>query len=68
MKVFLHLKGKKNFEGCQESVDAKAFFDWRDKMFENPGMEHIRRCIGEEYKAKIATKNSIPDTLALKKG
>lgn len=59
---------KGNFEGGQESVGGKAFFDWCDKIFVNPAKEHIKRCIAKEYKVKIVIKEFISDILTLKNG
>lgn len=50
------ISNKGNFEGGQESVGGKAFFDWCDKIFVNPTKEQIKRCIAKEYKVKIVIK------------
>ena len=39
LKAFLHLRGK-NSEGGQESLAAKAFSAWCDKVRVNPELEH----------------------------
>ena len=69
LKAFLHLRGK-NSEGGQESLAAKAFSAWCDKVPVNPELEHNKRCIREEYKPKLVINkgNVIPDPLTLKSG
>ena len=52
LKAFLHLRGK-NSEGGQESLAAKAFSTWCDKVPVNPELEDNERCIREEYKVKL---------------
>ena len=52
VKAFLHLRGK-NYEGGQESLAAKVFSAWCDKVPVNPELEHSERCIKEEYKVKL---------------
>ena len=52
LKAFLHHRGK-NSEGDQESLAAKAFSAWCDKVAVNPELEHKERCLWEEYKAKL---------------
>ena len=69
LKVFLHLRGK-NSEGDQESLAAKVFSAWCNKVPVNPELEHNERCIREEYKAKLIINKDIviPDPLTLKSG
>ena len=52
LKAFLHFRGK-NSEGGQESLAAKAFSAWCDKVPANPEPEHNKRCIREECEAKL---------------
>ena len=52
LKAFLHHRGKHS-EWGQESLAAKAFSAWCDKVPVNPELEHNERCIREEYKAKL---------------
>ena len=67
LKTFLYLRGK-NCEGGQESLAAKAFSAWCDKVPVNPELEHNERCIREEYKAKLVINKDIviPDPLTLR--
>ena len=69
LKPFLHLRGK-NSEGGQESIAAKAFSAWCDKVPVNPELEHNERCIRDEYKAKPVINKEIVilDPLTLKSG
>ena len=69
LKAFLHLRGK-NSEARQESLAAKAFSAWCDKVSVNPELEHNERCIREEYKVKLVIDKDIiiPDPLTLKSG
>ena len=69
LKAFLHLRGK-NSEGGQESLAAKAFSAWCDKVPVNPELEHNKRCIWEECEAKLVVNKDIviPDSLTLKSG
>ena len=69
LKVFLHLRGKHS-EWGQESLAAKAFSAWCDKVPVNPELEHNERYIREEYKAKPVINKDIviPDPLTLKSG
>ena len=69
LKAFLHLRGK-NSEGGHESLAAKAFSVWCDKVPVNPELEHNEKCIWEEYKAKLVINKDIviPDPLTLKSG
>ena len=69
LKAFLHLRGKIS-EGGQESLAAKAFSVWCDKVSVNPDLELNERCIRVEYKAKLVINKDfvIPDPLTLKSG
>ena len=69
LKAFLHLRGK-NSEAGQESLAAKAFSAWCNKVSVNPEPEHNKRCTREEYKAKLVINKDIviPDPLTLKSG
>ena len=69
LKAIPHLRDK-NSEGGQESLAAKAFSVWCNKVPVNPKLEHNKRCIREEYKAKLVINKDIviPDPLTLKDG
>ena len=68
-KIFLRLRSK-NSEGGQESLAAKAFSAWCDKVTVNPELKHNERCIRAEHKVKLVMNKDIviPDPLTLKSG
>ena len=67
LKAFLHFRGK-NSEAGQESLAAKAFSAWCNKVPVNLEPKHNKRCTREEYKAKLVINKDIviPDPLTLK--
>ena len=69
LKASLHLTGQNSEEG-QESLSAKAFSTWCDKVPVNTELEYNYRCIRKEYKAKLVINKDIviPDPLTLKSG
>ena len=52
LKAFLHLRGK-NSEGGQESLAAKAFSAWCDKVPVNPELEHTKDVSGKNTKRNL---------------